>query len=412
MVPETSTDTGTKRRITPPAASHLLRPGLLIAGVLLVAANLRSAITVVGPLLGEVGDALHISAAAASALISLPVLCFAIFSPMAPPIAARLGMDRTLGLALALLTVGIVTRSAPCAAALWAGTVVLGVAIAAMNVVLPALLKRDFPSRTGQLTGAYSAVQAATAAAASGLAVPVAGMPGSGWRVSFGVWAGLSLIGLAVFFPQLRRRSTPIAATATSPRHVQYRSPWRSWLGWQITIFMGTQSTMFYVILAWWPTVEHSQGFSVATAGLHQGLLQTSGIVGSVGCGLLLHRWPSDQRALALCVSPLPMAAVLGQFAWPQGAVLWNSVIGVAVGALLVLVLTLFGLRASHHGQAAALSGMAQSLGYVLAAAGPLVFGLLHDATAGWRAPVTMLILLSAVQVVVAYLASRDKVIR
>jgi CP family cyanate transporter-like MFS transporter len=127
---------------------------LLIVGILLVAANLRAAITVVGPLLGDVRGDLYISAAAASALISLPVLCFAVFSPITAPIANRLGMERTLGLALALLTVGILARSAPYTPALWTGTVVLGIAIAAMNVVLPALLKRDFPSRAGRLTGA------------------------------------------------------------------------------------------------------------------------------------------------------------------------------------------------------------------------------------------------------------------
>jgi MFS transporter, CP family, cyanate transporter len=411
-VSETFAHNGTNRPYAA-AAPHVVRPGLLIAGILLVAANLRAAITVVGPLLGDVRGDLHISAAAASALISLPVLCFAVFAPITAPIANRLGMERTLGLALALLTVGILARSVPFTPALWAGTVVLGIAIAAMNVVLPALLKRDFPSRAGHLTGAYSAVQAGAAAAASGLAVPIAGSTEAGWRIAFGVWAGLSLIGLAAFFPKLGRRTMANhgLAAALERRPSEYRSPWGSWLGWQVTIFMGTQSAIFYIVLAWWPTVEHSQGFSVAAAGLHQGLLQVSGILGSVVCGMLLHRWHSDQRTLALCLAPLALVAMLGQFAWPPGAVLWNIVFGVAGGATLVLALTLFGLRTSHHGQAAALSGMAQSLGYLLAAAGPLVFGLLHDATGGWRAPLVMVVVLTAVQVVVAYLASRPKVI-
>jgi MFS transporter, CP family, cyanate transporter len=411
-VSKTVDHTGTGR-LSAAAPPHVLRRGLLIVGILLVATNLRAAITVVGPLLGDVRGDLHISAAAASALISLPVLCFAVFSPIAAPIANRLGMERTLGLALALLTVGILARSAPFTPALWTGTVVLGIAIAAMNVVLPALLKRDFPSHSGHLTGAYSAVQAGAAAAASGLAVPIAGSTEAGWRLAFGVWAGLSLIGLAAFVPQLSQRAMAkrgvVAALQRHPR--EYRSPWRSWLGWQVTLFMGTQATIFYIVLAWWPTVEHSQGFSVATAGLHQGLFQVSGILGSVVCGTLLNRWPADQRALALCLAPLALVAMLGQFAWPPGAVLWNIVLGVAAGATLVLALTLFGLRTGDHGQAAALSGMAQSLGYLLAASGPLAFGLLHDATGGWRAPLVMVVALTAVQVVVAYLAGRPKII-
>jgi CP family cyanate transporter-like MFS transporter len=235
-------------------------------------------------------------------------------------------------------------------------------------------------------------------------------MPGSGWRTSFGVWAGLSLIALAVLAPQLRRRATRIEITPTGPQE-DYRSPWRSWLGWQVTIFMGTQSTMFYVVLTWWPTVEHSQGFSVATAGVHQAVFQVSGIVGSAGYGLALQRSRSDQRVLAVCAAPLTMAGMVGQFAWPHGAILWTTIIGLSSGATLVLALTLFALRASDHRQSAELSGMAQSMGYVLAAAGPLAFGVLHDATGRWLAPLLMLGALTVAQVVTAYLAGRDGVI-
>ena len=388
-----------------------LRPALLITGILLVAANLRAAITVVGPLLNDVRGELHISAAVAAALISLPVLCFAVFSPIAAPIAARVGMERTIVSALALLATGIIMRSVPSTAALWTGTVVLGAALAAINVTLPALLKRDFPRRAGQLTGLYASVQSGAAAAASGLAVPVAGMSDSGWRIAFGMWSGLALVALAVFLPQLRRRTVPKhrVAAALDPHPSQYRSPWGSSLGWQVTIFMGAQSTIYYVVLTWWPTIEHSQGFSAATAGFHQGILQISGVVGSLLCGSVLHRWHSDQRLIAVCVTPLPLVAILGQFAWPGAAVLWTVIVGLATSATLVLALTLFGLRTSHHGQAAALSGMAQSGGYVMAGTLPLAFGALHDATQGWYAPVVLLIVLVALQVVFGYLAARPK---
>ncbi len=233
-----------------PSAIPMMRRGLVIAGILLIAANLRASITVVGPLLGEVRTDLDISSTTASALISLPLLCFAVFSPVAPVIAARWGMERTLAAALGMLALAIVIRSVPWMPALWIGTVSLGMSIATMNVLLPALLKRDFPTEAGRLTGIFSAVSAAVAATASGLAVPIAGLTDHGWRIAFGIWAAMALIGFGVFLPQLRRHTLPKHdhAAALDPHPGGHRSPWRSALGWQITIFMGVQSLFFYTV--------------------------------------------------------------------------------------------------------------------------------------------------------------------
>ena len=428
-------------RAAPPSpAVRTLRPGLVLVGILLVAANLRASITVVGPLLGEVRDDLALSAAASSALVSLPLVCFAVFSPVAPAIAHRLGHERTLGLSLAVLALGIVTRSLPWAPLLWVGTVLLGLAIATMNVLLPALLKRDFPRDAGRLTGVYSAVQSGAAAAASGLAVPVAGVVVGAWRGAFGVWAGLALVGLGVFAPQLVRRATaapgrgparpgePLAPSgparpgtgdpaptpssppaARSPQRSPGHSPWRAPLAWQVTLFMGLQSTLFYCVLTWWPSIEQTHGASTAAAGLHQGLMQVCGIAGSLLAAALLHRSQEDQRLLATLLVPLPALAVVGELAAPGLAIVWNVLLGLGTGGLIVLALALFGLRTRHHREAAALSGMAQSVGYLLAAAGPPVLGALHDATHGWTVPLLVLLGLQAVQLVAARLASRPR---
>jgi len=397
------------------ASTGVLRPGLVLAGILLVAANLRASITVVGPLLGEVRADLGLSSVVASALISLPVVCFAVFSPVAPLLARRLGVERTLGLALAALTIGIVARSLPWSGLLWVGTVLLGLAIATMNVLLPAVLKRDFPRDSGRLTGLYSAVQSGAAAAASGLAVPIAGMATGGWRTAFGIWAGLALVGLGVFAPQLRRRAAGLAASGGSAGarrgddRARARLPWRHPLAWQVTLFMGLQSTLFYSVLTWWPSIEESHGTSTATAGFHQALMQVLGIVGSLGVAALLHGRRDDQRGLATLLVPLPAVAVVGELVVPGLAVLWNVLLGLGTGGLIVLALALFGLRTRHHAQAAALSGMAQSVGYLLAAAGPILIGMLHDATSSWTAPLVVLLVLQAVQLVVARAAARPR---
>ncbi|GAA4384173.1 MFS transporter [Tsukamurella soli] len=392
-------------------AEPIARRGLVIAGILLVAANLRAGITVVGPLLGEVKTDLHLPSTAVSALIGLPLLCFAVCSPVVPYIAARWGMERALGASLALLAAAIVLRSVPWGPALWIGTAGLGIAIATMNVLLPALLKRDLPHEATRLTGVYSAVQSATAAAASAVAVPLAGVTDHGWRLAFGVWAGLALIALGGFLPQLRTRATSRQDVAAAPQShpAGQSSPWRSALGWQVTVFMGSQSLFYYTVLTWWPTIEEAHGTSAARAGLHQGIMQVFSIGGSLLATALLHRLPKDQRPAILLLVPMVAVAVVGQLTLPGAALAWNALLGTAIGGIIVIALALFTLRTGHHGSAAALSGMAQSVGYLLAAAGPTLIGALHDAAATWTVPLIALLVLLAVEFVAGILATRDR---
>jgi len=399
--------------LTPERRRRLGRRGLAIAGILLIAANLRTGITVVGPLMGNVRDDLQFTSMTASLLITIPVLCFAVFSPIAPIIARRFGMERTLAAALILLALSLVTRSLPVSGLIWVGTLGLGFAIAVLNVILPALLKRDFASQASRLTGIYSALQSACAALASGLAVPVAGLTDAGWRLSFGMWAGLALIALAVFWPQVARSSRP---EPTGPitigeggSRLVYRSPWGSALGWQITLFMGIQSTLFYTLLTWWPMMDESNGFTSAEAGLHQSAFQIIGIAGNLAVGAWIVRWSRDQRPILFLLLPFTVLGLLGQFFFPQLSLVWNLLVGFSAGGTIVLALSLFSLRASHHRQAASISGMAQSVGYLLAAAGPVCVGLLHDATGSWQPVILFLLFLQLVQLAAGLLASRER---
>ena len=402
--------------MSPAAARASLRPGLVLVGLLLVGANLRASITSVGPVLDELRDELALPSAAASALISLPVLAFAAVSPFAPALARRLGLEQTLGLALGVLATGIVLRSLPVAGLLWVGTILLGVAIAVVNVELPALVKRDFPERIGQVTGTYSAVQAVFAAAAAGLAVPIAGSTESGWRLAIGVWAGLAIVALAVFAPQLRRRDVVPAGAddlvleAPSERDRGSRSPWRSALAWQVTAFMGLQSVCYYSLITWLPTIERAMGIGAAEAGVHQLVFNAAGIIGSVVASALIPRF-RDQRLLAGVGAAVIGLALVGILLVPALMVLWATLAGAAGGLCIVIALSLFGLRTRDHGQAAALSGMAQAAGYLVAAAGPIVVGALHDLTDGWQASIALLIAVDVLLVVAAQFAGRRRLV-
>lgn len=230
---------------------RLRHPLLLISGIMLVAANLRAALTSVGPLLEQIQQQLALSATAAGLLNSLPLLLFAVLSPVTPGLAKRMGIERTLGMALLLLVIGIVLRSLPQHGMLWLGSVLIGAAIAFANVVLPTLVKRDFPQRAAAMIAGYAAVMSLVAATASGLAVPLAAMNDLGWRFSLLCWSLPALLALIIWLPQLRRPATAVSSTTPGVQPIPSRSPWGSALGWQVALFMGLQSITFYTIIGW-----------------------------------------------------------------------------------------------------------------------------------------------------------------
>ncbi|WP_138733311.1 CynX/NimT family MFS transporter [Modestobacter excelsi] len=393
------TATGTRPGTAP-------RSGLLLAGILLIAVNLRAAITSVGPVIEDIRTDLDIGGATASVLVSLPLVAFAVVSPLAPALARRIGIERALGAALAVLAAATVVRSLPSIPALWVGTAFLGIAIAVINVLLPSLVKREYPDRIGQVTGLYSSVQGAAAALASGFAVPLAGTTQHGWRLALGIWAGLALVALAVFLPQLRRRSVPVDAATT----VRSRSPWGSALAWQVTLFMGTQSTVYYTLITWWPSVEQAHGTSATASGWHLFALQVAGLLANLATARLIPR-RADQRLLIGGAAGLVAIGIAGQLALPAASLLWIVLAGAGGGANIVLALSLFGLRTHDHHQAAALSGMAQSVGYALAAAGPVLLGALHDATGSWTAPLWVLLAVLVVQAAAGVQAGRARLL-
>ncbi|CAI1185786.1 Inner membrane transport protein YeaN [Serratia ficaria] len=391
--------------------SRLRHPWLPIVGIMLIAANLRAALTSVGPLLEQIQRQLALSATAAGLLNSLPLILFAVLSPLTPSLAKRVGIERTLGIALALLVAGILLRSLPQSVMLWLGTVLIGAAIAFANVVLPTLVKRDFPQRAAAMIAAYAAVMSLVAATASGLAVPLATLQDLGWRFSLLCWGLPALLALAAWLPQLRRPAVPVANDAQTGRPIRLRSPWGSALGWQVAMFMGLQSITFYTIIGWFSAFAASHGTSPQQAGFELFVYQVVAIAANFVMVFLLPR-ARDQRAIALCSSLLIFIGVGGLLLFPGHSLAWLIFAGLGAGSSLVLALSFFGLRSQHHQQATLLSGMAQSVGYLLAALGPTLFGLLHDLTQGWRLPLAVLLCLTLLQMLFGVLAGRNRVIR
>jgi len=372
--------------------------GLLLSGIVLMAVTLRAPITGVGPLLDTIRHDTGMSGAVAGVLTTLPVLAFAAASPVAPALARWIGIERSLFLALLGLLAGVLLRWIPDLPALFGGTVLLGAGIALANVLLPSLVKRDFPYRVGAITSLYAATMNVGAATSSGIAVPVAGIAPGGWRTAVGCWGLLVVIALLVWSPQLRRHTV-----ATEPRAPM---PWRSPLAWSVTLFMGLQSFAFYVVVSWLPTILHSHGTSTTAAGWELFAFQVIALASVLGMPALIRRLP-DQRWLAAGWSLVSVVSFAGLLVAPGIAIVWVLLGGLASGASLVLALSFFGLRAGGAAQAAALSGMAQSVGYLIAACGPVLCGSLHDATGGWRLPLLILVLLGVGQLLLGYRAGR-----
>jgi MFS transporter, CP family, cyanate transporter len=388
------------------ATPDRLQGVLLVSGIVLLAANLRPALTGVAPLIGQIRTDTGVSNGVAGLLTTLPLLAFGVLSPVAPRLARRLGMERALLASLLVLAAGILLRSAGAVTALFLGTAILGAAIAVGNVLLPGLVKREFPERAGLMTSVYSTALGISAALAAGASVPVAQLTGMGWRGSLALWALPALLAAIAWVPQARRSDLPENASSRTPHGVS--GLWRSALAWQVTLFMGLQSLAYYVTLTWLPEILREEGMSAARAGWMLGLTQAVAIVTIFLAPVIAGR-RSSQRGVVVVAVALSGAGTLGLLvAGSTASALWVVLLGLGQGACFSLALTFFALRAPDSEHAAALSGMAQTAGYLLAAAGPFLFGVLRDATHAWDVPLALLLAITVCLLIAGLGAARD----
>ena len=398
--------------------SHNVRkiahPALVITGILLIASNLRAPITGLGPILDFISHDLGLSATQAGMLTTLPLLAFAIFSPISSGLARKMGLEPSLMIALVLVAAGIVVRSSGSTSMLFLGTCIIGVGIAIGNVLLPSLLKRDFPTQVPTLTAVYVLVMGIGSTLSSSSAIPLFNLAEKLHITAIPNWA-FSLAGVIIFpalsilvwLPQLSGHTRPAADTADIDSHSYL---WRSAAAWQVTIFLGLNSFIMYIFISWLPSILIDNGYTENQAGYIHGILQLSTAIPALVLIPLMAKM-KDKRGMSVAMAVLSFMGILGLLFMPQHAIVWVIAFGFSCGGGFILGLSFVGIRTHDAHQAAALSGMAQCMGYLLAATGPIIFGSLHEMTGSWHVPLIMTAGVCVIWALLALFAGRSHVI-
>ncbi|WP_047335765.1 MULTISPECIES: CynX/NimT family MFS transporter [Pseudomonas] len=362
------------------APAPLRRPWLLLLGLILVALNLRPALSSMAPLLSDVSQSLGLSAAKAGLLTTLPVLCLGLFAPLAPLLARRFGAERVVLGILLTLALGIVLRSSLGEFGVFAGSVLAGASIGVIGVLLPGIVKRDFARHAGTMTGVYTMALCLGAAMAAGATVPLSQHFGGSWAMGLGFWVVPALVAALFWLPQVGHQH--------GAHHVAFRvrGLLRDRLAWQVTLYMGLQSSLAYIVFGWLPSILIGRGLTPTQAGL---VLSGSVIVqlaSSLAAPWLATRG-KDQRLAIVIVMLMTLGGLFGCLYAPiEGLWGWAILLGLGQGGTFSLALTLIVLRSRDPHVAANLSSMAQGIGYTLASMGPFAVGLVHDWTGGWNA--------------------------
>ena len=392
---------GSRRRIV------LLAVAVAAAGL-----NMRSPITSLPPLFPELSHRLHLSSAVLSLLAATPVICFGLGAAFAAWLSRRFGEERVLLAALGAVVVGLLLRGLAPGVLLFPGTILATSAIALLNVLMASMIKRRWPDRAGLGIGIFLSGLSVGAIVASLVSVPLYHASGDSVPLTLGLWAAPAAVAAALWLPQLAHYDGEAVATAVAaPRARVHRHA----LAWQVTAFMGLQSLLYYAALSWLPTMFRDRGASAVTAGNLLALMGLGNLATSLLVPVLAQRLAQrslGQRRLVI-PSLLGTGAGLAGSVWaPLGsATAWVLLLGVSQGASLALAIYFTMARAPDPAAAASLSGLAQSVGYLVASTGPLALGLLHSATGGWDWPFALLLVITAAELISGLLAGRHKVL-
>ncbi|WP_229358932.1 MFS transporter [Halomonas salipaludis] len=387
------------------AARHGRRLTLFICLMLLVGLNLRPALSSLSPLLGRIQQETALTPLGIGTLTTLPVLCLGLFAPLAPRLARRLGPERALSLGLLALAAALAIRALPSLWLLFFGTLLVGGAIGVCGSLLPSLVKRELPRGADLMTGVYTMALCLGGALGAGISVPLAELLGS-WSLSLASWSLLALAALIAWrlgMPQ--PRPEPLSSDQPTPAVSLLRSP----LAWQVTGFMGSQSSLAYIVFGWLPVLMQRRGLGEGEAGWLLAMSVMSQLLAALGAPWLA-RLGRDQRLAALLLLGASAGGILILLLGPlEARWLGAALLGVGQGGCFSLALTLIVLRSGTHQLAGQLSGMAQGIGYCLAALGPLSVGLLLQFGAGNRTISLLLMVIVSLAAGCAMLAGRQR---
>lgn len=330
----------------------------------------------------------------AGLITTLPLLMFAVFSPVAPKLSEKQGIEKMLWLSLWVIGIGVLIRTVPSTILLLLGSGLIGCGIAFGNVLIPPLIKHRFPQRIGIVTGIYSVAMNITASLASGFSIAIGHWTGLGWKGSIGVWAVFAVIAIVAWIPQLwAARQRPRETNLDASERPKSLLKWR--IAWHITVFMGLQSLLFYCAVAWLPVVLQSWGMPSGESGWVLSFVQFTQLP-IVFIGPMLIAKLKDHRPLLWFSALTLVASLVLIIGWRTQFIVPAVILfGLGTGLAFSLVMMWFVLRAASTSVSARLSGMAQSFGYALAAAGPPLFGALHDWTGNWEVPFVLLFVAS-----------------
>lgn len=380
---------------------------LLAISVVLIAFNLRPVFASLSVVLPEIMASTGLSPGGASLLTTLPIICLGLFAMLAPRLGRRFGTERTLLGCMVLILVGTLLRGTGSLPLLFVATAVAGGGIAVANVLLSGLVKRHFSRQAALMMGLYTMAVCAGAASAAGLTVPLEHALGGGWQLALSLWALPAALVTLLWAPQAWR-----VAPLPSESGFVVRGLWRDPLAWQVTLFMGLQSALAYIVMGWLAPILRERGLSGETAGYVVSLAVMVQVVTCLIVPSLAVR-ARNQRGLAVGMTLITVAAMLAcQFA-PLGQIWgWAVLLGISQGGSFALALTLIVLRARDAHVAAQLSGMAQGVGYLVAAFGPLLVGVLRGWTGSFDAAALLYLLIGIALAAAALGAGRNQYVR
>ncbi|HEY9570385.1 MAG TPA: MFS transporter [Metalysinibacillus sp.] len=376
---------------------------ILIVGIILMAMTLRLPLTVVGPIIDFIRDGLGISNVLAGFLTTIPLLAFALVSPFVPRISRTIGIELALFISMLLLAIGIVLRSVGMTSLLLIGTIIIGIAISFGNVLLPSFFKLKFPFHVGLMMGIYSVAMNVSGGFGAGLSHPIANT--TNWQIALAFPIIIVIIATLIWSPQLRNNDRMQAMATTAPKLKLWRSP----LAWAVTLAMGLQSFIFYTTGAWLPAIFVSQGMAASKAGWMVAIMLLAQLPLTFIMPLLADKL-KNQRPIVIVLTLLYTIGFVGiALGLTDYTVLWMICIGSAGGSSFSLAMMLFTLRTKTAYAAADLSGFAQSIGYLLAASGPVIFGWLYDQTGNWQLPIYVFLVVVAILFVSGWYAAGNK---
>jgi CP family cyanate transporter-like MFS transporter len=382
---------------------------LLLVSIIGISFSLRSPITSIGPLAGLIHADLGVSNGFIGFITTLPLIAFAVCSPLVSKVSDHFGIGRTTLAGLAVIAAGGALRAYTGIAGLLIGTALVGMGISVANVLMPSIVKMKFPDRIGLITGVYLTSVAVMASVGAGISYPLA-VSGLGWRATSMVWAAVALIAVFVWFPQRNLDGSASTAKSASRGGAGKKNIWKSPLAWCLTLFFGLQSFNYYSLTAWIPSILESNGTSPMAAGYMALWFQLIGIPSSFMVPILAARMKSQRTiVVSACASYFLGFVMLAAFHSNFAVLIALFFLSNGGTASFSWSMAMLSLKSGDAEEAVRLSGMTQTVGYMLSATGPTLCGVIFDAAGTWSIVFVLYFIITAVMIASGILASKKE---